>query len=55
MGTLGIHVSDGSICDIRPGLWVIFCRVCPGYESALPRFALVIGKCKQFIAIVEIL
>ena len=34
----------GSMCDILPGLWVIFCEFGPSYGSALQSFTLVIGK-----------
>ena len=39
------------ICDILPGLWVMSYKVCRGYESAVLKFFIVVGKCCQFIAI----
>ena len=46
---IGIHLPArcqdyGSISNILPWLWVFFCKFGPGYESALRRFALVMGK-----------
>ena len=43
-----------SICDILPGSLVMFCKFGPVYGSALQRFALIMGKCYQFIAIINI-
>eukprot|EP00112_Aurelia_sp_Birch-Aquarium-sp1_P014113 Seg3021.4 transcript_id=Seg3021.4/GoldUCD/mRNA.D3Y31 product="hypothetical protein" protein_id=Seg3021.4/GoldUCD/D3Y31 len=37
--------SYGFMCDIFPRLWVLFRDVCLSYESALQRFAAVMGKC----------
>ena len=44
---LGIYVpAQGirSICDILPGLWVMFCEFVLNYGSALRRSALVMGN-----------
>ena len=45
-----VCLGYGSIGHTLPGLLVMFCKFGPVYGSALQRFALVIGKCYQFIA-----